>query len=114
MNTTQYTHVGARAATDKCTSSHTHTQTCARGARGHTHTLIHVCRPARTHINTHTDTYQGKGKTDYIVAGEGRVTKRAASGPFGTFCHHVVTKRAGVTKRACSASNLTRHVVLSP
>ena len=35
------------------------------------------------------------------------MTKRAVSGPFGTFCHHVVTKRAGsasVTKRAGSAS----------
>ena len=40
------------------------------------------------------------------------MTKRAASGPFGTFCHHVVTKRATVTKRAGSASNLIRFVTL--
>ena len=40
------------------------------------------------------------------------MTKRAASGPFGTFCHHVVTKRAGETKRAGSASNVTRFVTL--
>ena len=52
-------------------------------------------------LSRHTHT----GKTDYSVAGEG-VTKRAASGPFGTFCHHVVTKRAGC------ASNLTRFVTL--
>ena len=49
--------------------------------------------------------------TGYSVAGEG-VTKRAASGPFGTFCHHVVTQRAGGTKRAGSASNFTRFVTL--
>ena len=36
----------------------------------------------------------------------------AASGPFGTFCHHAVTKRAGMTKRAGSPSNLTRFVTL--
>ena len=47
----------------------------------------------------------------YSVAGEG-VTKRAASGPFGTYCHHLVTKRAGLTKRAGCASNLTRFVTL--
>ena len=35
------------------------------------------------------------------------MTKRATSGPLGTFCHHVVTKCAGVTKRAGGASNLT-------
>ena len=58
-------------------------------------------------LSRHTHT----GKTDYSVAGEG-VTKRAASGPFGTFCHHVVTKRSGETKRAGSASNLTRFVTL--
>ena len=46
--------------------------------------------------------------TDYSVAGEG-VTKRTPSGPFGTFCYHVVTKRTGVTKNAGSASNLTCH-----
>ena len=34
------------------------------------------------------------------------MTKRAAIGPFGTFCLYVVTKRAG------SASNLTRFVTL--
>ena len=50
-----------------------------------------------------------KGKTDYSVAGEG-VTKRAASAPFGTFCHRVVTKHAGVTKRVGCASNLTHFV----
>ena len=58
---------------------------------------------AHAHTHTHTHTQRGKGKTDYSVAGEG-VTKRAASGPFGTFCHHVVTKRAGVTKRAATHS----------
>ena len=40
------------------------------------------------------------------------MTKRAASGPFGTSCHHVLTKRAGVTKRAGCASNLTQFVTL--
>ena len=40
------------------------------------------------------------------------MTKRAASGPFGTFCHHVVTKRAAVTKRAGCASDLRRFVTL--
>ena len=62
---------------------------------------------ARGHTQTHTQ--RGKEKTGYSVAGED-VTKRAASGPFGTFCHHVVTKSAGVTKRAGCASNLTRFV----
>ena len=60
---------------------------------------------ARIHTHTHTQTrthIKGRGKTDYSVASEG-VTKRAASEPFGTICHHVLTKRAGVTKRACSA-----------
>ena len=66
---------------------------------------------ARTHTHTHTHTKRGKGKTDYSVAGEG-VTKRGASGPFSTFCHHVVTKHGRVTKRAGSASNLTRFVIL--
>ena len=66
---------------DKCTSTHTHTHTCM-------------------HTHTHT------GKTDYSVASEG-VTKHAMSGPFVTFCHHVVTKHAGVTKRAGCVSNLT-------
>ena len=42
------------------------------------------------------------------------MTKRAASGPFGTFCHNVVTKRAGVSKRAGCAPNLTRFVTLVP
>ena len=40
------------------------------------------------------------------------MTKRAASGPFGTFSYHVVTKRAAVTKRAGCASNLIRFVTL--
>ena len=40
------------------------------------------------------------------------MTKCAASGPLGTFCHHVVTKHAGVTKRAGCASNFTRFVTL--
>ena len=74
-------------------------------ARGHTQTRVRAF--------THTHTQRRKGKTDYSVAGEG-VTKRAASGPFGTFCHHVVTnlirfvtlvtKRAVVTKRAATGS----------
>ena len=51
------------------------------------------------------------GKRNFSVADEG-VTKHAASGPFGTFCHHVVTKCAGVTKRAGSALNWTRSVTL--
>ena len=72
-----------------------------------THTQTHTRERAHTHTNTHTQ--RGKEKTGYSVAGEG-VTKRAASGPFGTFCHHTVTKRARVTKRAGSASNLTRFV----
>ena len=60
----------------------------------------------------HIHTHRAKGKTDYSVAGEG-VTKRAASGPFGMICHHVVTKRAGVKKRAGCASNLTRFVTVT-
>ena len=56
--------------------------------------------------DTHTHTHRGNGKTDYSVAGEG-VSKPAVSGPFGTFCHPVVTKRARVTKHAGSASNLS-------
>ena len=66
---------------------------------------------ARAHTHTHTHTKRGKEKTGYSVDGEG-VTKRAASGPFGTFCHHVVIKRAGVTKRAGCTSNLTQFVTL--
>ena len=66
-------------------------------------TETHTRECAQTH------TQRGKEKTGYSVAGEG-VTKRAASGPFGTFCHHVVTKCAGVTKRAGCASNLTHFV----
>ena len=58
--------------------------------------------------SAHTNEERKRG---YSVSGEG-VTKRAASGPFGTFCHHVVTKRAAVTKRAGSASNLIRFVTL--
>ena len=80
------------------TRTHTHT---------HTHTRTHARTHARSHAHTPTHTQRGKGKIDYSVAGEG-VTKRAASGPFGTFCHHVVTNRAAVTKRAGSASNLIR------
>ena len=75
-----------------------------------THTQTHTRERARTHTNTHTQ--RGKEKTGYSVAGEG-ATKRAASGPFGTFCHHVVTKRTGVAKRAGSASNLTRFVLVT-
>ena len=59
----------------------------------------------RARAHTHTHTQRGKEKIDYSVTGKG-VTKRAASGPFGTFCHHVVTKRAG------SASDLIRFVTL--
>ena len=40
------------------------------------------------------------------------MTKRAASEPFGTICQHTVTKNAGVTKHAASASRLTRFVTL--
>ena len=72
-------------------------------ARGHTHERAHTHKQT----NTHTHTQRGKEKTGYSVAGEG-VTKRAASGPFGTFFHPVVTKRASVTKRAGSALNSTR------
>ena len=96
--------------------THTHTHAYVRsGTPSQTHTRE---RAARTHKHTHTHTQRRKGKTGYSVAGEG-VTKRAASGPFGTFCHHVVSnkflfkpKRAGVTKRAGCASNLTRFVTL--
>ena len=62
-------------------------------------------------MRTHTNTHRGKGKTKFSVAGEG-VTKRAVSGPFSTFCYHVVTKCAGGTKRTGSASNLTHFVTL--
>ena len=111
MNTTQYTttHMRARlAATDKHTSTHTHTHTHTHvraNTSAHGHTQTETC--ARAHTHTHTHTQRGKEKIGYSVAGEG-VTKRAASGPFGTFCHHVVTKRkhAAVTKRAGSASDL--------
>ena len=63
---------------------------------------------SHTHTHTHTHTHKKRGKenTGYSVAGKG-LTKRAASGPFGTFCHHVVTERAGVTKRAGCAPNFT-------
>ena len=37
------------------------------------------------------------------------MTKHAASGPFSTFCHYVVTKCAGVTKRAGSAFVVTKR-----
>ena len=94
------THAGAHAATDKCTHTHMCTHTPA-----HRHTQTGAC----THTHTHTQCR--KGKTDYSVAGEG-VTKHAASGPFSTFCHHVVTKCAAVTKRAGSASNLIHFVTL--
>ena len=56
---------------------------------------------AGTQTRAHTHTHRGKGKTDYSFAGEG-VTKRAVSGPFCTFCHHVVTKRVVVTKPAAT------------
>ena len=83
----------------------------------HTHTHTHTCACSLVRANTRerarTHTQRGKEKTGYSVAGEG-VTKRAASGPFGTFCHHVVTnlirfvtlvtKRAVVTKRAATGS----------
>ena len=69
------------------------TQTHAR-ARARTHTYIEV-----------------RGKTDSSVAGEGG-TKRAPSEPVGTSYHHVVTKCAGVTKRACRPLNLTPFVTL--
>ena len=93
INTHTYTH----------THTHTHTHTRASG-----HTQTHT----RARAHTHTHTHRVKGKTDYSVAGEG-VTNRAASGPFGTFCHHVVRKRAGVTKREGSASNLTKRAAKS-
>ena len=74
-------------------------------AHGHTQTHTREC----AHTQTHTQ--QEEKKTGYSVAGEG-MTEHAASGPFGTFCHHVVTKHAGVTKCAGCASNLTRFVTL--
>ena len=96
MHIKTHTHTRARG--------HTQTRTRERArARAHTHT--------HTHTRTHTHTQRGKEKTGYSVAGKG-VTKRAASGPFGTFCHHLVTRRAKVTKRAGCASNLTRFVTL--
>ena len=62
------------------------------------------------HTHTHTE---GREKTDYGVAGE-RVTKRAASEPFRTICYHVEKTEkkntSRVTKRAGSASELTRFV----
>ena len=51
------------------------------------------------------------GRTDYSAAGEG-MTKRVVSEPFGTFSHHIVTKRVEVTKSADSASDMTRFVTL--
>ena len=74
--------------------------------RARCHGQMHINTRAHTHTwaRAHTHTQRGKEKTG--VAGEG-VTKCAASGPFGTFCHHVVTNRAEVTKRAGSALNLT-------
>ena len=82
---------------------HAGTRACCHGQMHNTHT--HTC--ARVHTHTH----RGKLKTDYSVAGEG-MTKRAASGPLRMFCHHVVTKRARVAKRAGCATDLTRFVTL--
>ena len=94
------------ARTNAHQHTHTHTHTHVRAntrARGHTqtHTREHARARAHTRTHAHTHTQRGKEKTAYSVAGEGMI-KRAASGPFGTFCHHVVTKRAGVTKRAAT------------
>ena len=55
----------------------------------------------------HTHTW----KEEESVAAEG-VTKHARSQPFGTICHHMVTKPAWVTKCVASASNLTCFVIL--
>ena len=59
-----------------------------------------------SHTHTHTHTHRGKRKDQWFGTGEG-VTNRQASEPFGTLCHHVVTKRVG------STSNLTRFVTLT-
>ena len=65
---------------------------------------------SHTHTHTHTHTHiEGRVKTDYSGVGEG-LTNRPAREHFDTFCHHVVTKRAGVTKHAGNASRLTRFV----
>ena len=65
----------------------------------------HTCRP---NVCMHTHTW----KEEESVAAEG-VTKHARSQPFGTICHHIVTKPAWVTKCVASASNLTRFVILA-
>ena len=98
--------MGARALPRTNAHQHTHTH-----IHTHTHVRTRAHTRERARARTHTHTQRGKEKTGYNVAGEG-VTKRAASGPFGTFCHNVVTKRAGVSKRAGCASNLTRFVTL--
>ena len=112
------THVGARALPR--TNAHQHTHTYVR-ARSCAQTHVHVGTHTHTHVSARTQTNKqqqkqhtprGKEKTGYSTAGEG-VTKRAASGPFGTFCHHVVTKRVGVTKRAGCASNLIKRAVVT-
>ena len=99
-----------------------HIHTCARAhtyvrAGTHKHARAHTLAYKYTHTHTHTHTHGGKGKRNFSVAGEG-VTKRAESGPFGTFCHHVVTKRARVTKRAgsnktCFVTLVTKRVVVT-
>ena len=120
INTTQYTATHTRALARCHGQTHTRAQAHTRtGARAHTHTHTRARKHLRagTHKQTraraaHTHPKRGKGNWDRsYVAGEG-VTKCAASGPFGTFCHHVVTKCAAVTKRAGSASNLIRFVTL--
>ena len=40
------------------------------------------------------------------------MTKRVVSEPFGTFSHHIVTKRVEVTKSADSASDMICFVTL--
>ena len=46
-----------------------------------------------THTHTHTPMEDEREIIALLAKGE-RVTKRAASEPFGTVCHHVVTKHA--------------------
>ena len=76
---------------------------------GRTHARTHTHARTNTHTHTHTQNKnRGKGKTDYSGTGE-KVTNRAASEPFGTICHHVVRKRAGVTKRAATAHSSLRY-----
>ena len=104
---TNITHTHTHARTHARTHAHTRTHT---RAHTHTHTHSHTQTHARARARTHTY-IEVRGKTDSSVAGEGG-TKRAPSEPVGTSYHHVVTKCAGVTKRACRPLNLTPFVTL--